>query len=669
MGTVYKAVDRKTGATVAVKILHPHLAGEPAFLERFRREAYIASLLSSPHVVRVLDSGSEGDHQYIVYEYVEGVKLGELVQAGRLDPLQALAIAIQVARALEEADRKDVVHRDIKPDNIIFTPDGLVKVTDFGIGRLMTVTRVTVTGQFLGTVSYTAPEQARGRSDIRADIYSLGVTLFEMLAGELPFKSETPTNLMRMHEEAPPPLEKLTDVPEPIIDLIARCLEKDPDKRFQGPAELVDAIEATRRSLDEPATVTATWVADVTQELAATRVGLAMTRMAGAAGGGEPPRRGWLPVALGGFWGGNRPLPVVLGIAAGVIAVLGITVGGALALSGGGSSNDDLVIKTDTPTPRPTKSTSPTVTTSVSSSANPDPSPGPGPGSITPTPCPDPQGCGPNPPKDTDRDGVLDANDNCPSVANGNQANFDGDGQGDACDADDDNDGMNDGPDQCDNTPPGTAIDGNGCTRPGDDDGDLVPNTGDNCPTIANGNQANFDGDSQGDACDGDDDNDGVGDDPDQCDSSPPATPVTSNGCPPTPRPLGIREGGWKAQVSKTADDGCPFTSPAESTIYYSTFEKVQGDDYIAAGEEFKFSWWDANADQWKYVSDQILSWPTVDFQLTLTNSRGTGYIDITFTFQSETSGSYSHKEHYTKDASGGVIHCHLDYSGTATAY
>ena len=215
MGTVYRAVDRRSGANVAIKILHAHLQSTPAYLERFHREAEIASKLDSRYMVRVLDSGSDRGHQFIVSEFVGGAKLGDVLRQGRLEIVEALAVAAQIAHALEEAALQGVIHRDIKPDNIMFTQGGSIKVADFGISRLADATTVTLTGMFVGTMAYTAPEQARGHADIRSDIYSLGITLFEMLTGDVPFHSETPTGLMRMHEDDPPPLDRLEGMPDP----------------------------------------------------------------------------------------------------------------------------------------------------------------------------------------------------------------------------------------------------------------------------------------------------------------------------------------------------------------------------------------------------------------------------------------------------------------------
>jgi len=412
MGTVYRAVDRRSRATVAIKILHPHFEADPAYLERFRREAQIASLLDSPHMVSVLDSGSDRGHHFIVSEFVGGAKLVEVLEQGRLEPLQALAVAAQVASALEEAERKQIIHRDIKPDNIIFEHDGSVKVTDFGISRQANVTRVTVTGVFVGTMAYTAPEQAIGRADIRSDIYSLGITLFEMLAGELPFRADTPTGLMRMHEEEPPPLDKLAGLPEPVVALVARCLEKDPANRFQHPSELLAAIEETRLELAPP--MDETWAAETTAILATTRVdGLPVTRVgepaaaAPASGGREPPWRRFLPAALADMWDRRRPAFIAALSGGALLLALLIAFGAVLATGGGGGDGgggggDDrgrAVLKT-TRTPKPEASPTPLPTGSPgpegpdgTPSGEPGSDPGPGRGQTMSDP-PSPVGGG-----------------------------------------------------------------------------------------------------------------------------------------------------------------------------------------------------------------------------------------------------------------------------------
>jgi predicted Ser/Thr protein kinase len=255
MGTVYRARDAHTGRLVAIKVLHPHLAREPAYLERFRREANIALALDSRHIVQVLDFGHEGESQFLVMEYVAGASLRRLLQSRRTLPLQdALRIAVQVARALEEAHSKGVVHRDIKPENILILGDGTVKVADFGIARAQDYSTLTVTGSFIGTVQYMAPEVFTGSADFRSDIYSLGIVLYQMLAGAPPFDAPTPWEVMRQHrEDVPPPLEeRVPGVAETVEGLVRRCLAKEPDERFQSAFEVRRELEALLPGIGEP---------------------------------------------------------------------------------------------------------------------------------------------------------------------------------------------------------------------------------------------------------------------------------------------------------------------------------------------------------------------------------------------------------------------------------
>ncbi len=271
MGAVYRATDRRLGTTAAVKVIHAHLRNEPGYVERFRREAHVASLLTSPYIVHVIEFGVDRGVYYLATEFVEGVRLSEVIASGPLPPEQALSVAVQVALGLAEADIRGVIHRDIKPENIIITSDNAVKLMDFGVARLNYTRGVTEPGLFVGTVATAAPEQFRGEVDIRSDIYALGVVLFRMLSGEPPFQAETIGELIRLHEVAPPPLAKLSHLPQPLVDVVARCLKKNPSDRFQKPSELLAAMDKARESLSssEPAD---TWIADATAVLANTGV-------------------------------------------------------------------------------------------------------------------------------------------------------------------------------------------------------------------------------------------------------------------------------------------------------------------------------------------------------------------------------------------------------------
>jgi serine/threonine-protein kinase len=252
MGAVYHGTDRRDGSTVAIKILAPQLAQDESFRERFEREAHVGALLRSPYVVRLLDHGFEGGRFFIVMEYIEGETLRDAIARGALEPARALKIATQCARALEEAEARGVVHRDIKPENILIGPGGTAKVADFGIAKQLTSGSLTTTGSFVGTLSYAAPERTIGRADNRSDIYSLGATLFHALAGQPPFKGDA-FELLRQHAEAPPPLDQLPELPQPVRDVIAKCMAKDPQARYQSATELAGALEAAAAVL-RPAT-------------------------------------------------------------------------------------------------------------------------------------------------------------------------------------------------------------------------------------------------------------------------------------------------------------------------------------------------------------------------------------------------------------------------------
>src|SRR5574341_1376933 len=192
MATVYTARRIDDGSIVALKVLREQYASDAEFVERFQREAKAVSELVHPHMVRIYDSGLDGAVHYIAMEYVEGANLKEYIRReGGLAPERALQIAAQVCDALEFAHGHGIVHRDIKPQNVLLTTDGQVKVTDFGIARALSSATITQTGTVLGSVQYLSPEQARGGAVGRpADLYSLGVVLYEMVTGELPFDGE-----------------------------------------------------------------------------------------------------------------------------------------------------------------------------------------------------------------------------------------------------------------------------------------------------------------------------------------------------------------------------------------------------------------------------------------------------------------------------------------------
>jgi cyclophilin family peptidyl-prolyl cis-trans isomerase/predicted Ser/Thr protein kinase len=251
MGVVVEGFDRRDDSRVAVKLLHPYLAmADETYRERFEREAHIGALLRSPYTVHLLDYGVEQQHYFIVMEFIEGTSLAEVIRdEGPLEPARALRIASEVARALEEAGARGVVHRDIKPENILVDRDGRVKVTDFGIARQETAAGLTGTGGFVGTAHYAAPEQSEGFADQRTDVYALGATLYCMLAGHPPYDGRSVTDILIQHRVASLPMAPLSHLPDPVQNLVRRCLEKDPLDRYQTASELVGALERARAAL------------------------------------------------------------------------------------------------------------------------------------------------------------------------------------------------------------------------------------------------------------------------------------------------------------------------------------------------------------------------------------------------------------------------------------
>jgi tetratricopeptide (TPR) repeat protein/predicted Ser/Thr protein kinase len=259
MAWVYLAEDRRAEQRVAVKILYPQLSQDVGFLQRFTQEAKLAMSLaqSSPekHVARILDYGSDRDTHYLVMEYVDGRDLRRVLEEdGTFTWQETFEIARQVALALGHAHQHGIVHRDIKPENIMLLPDGTVRVLDFGVARARTSPTLTHSG-FVGSPYYAAPEQAMGqRVDIRADLYSLGIVMYQMLTGELPFQSDTPWAIINHHIATPPPYLKDShpDLPTSVAQMIRKSMSKRPEDRYQTPAAMVQVIEVVLSGLDLP---------------------------------------------------------------------------------------------------------------------------------------------------------------------------------------------------------------------------------------------------------------------------------------------------------------------------------------------------------------------------------------------------------------------------------
>ncbi|HEY3375495.1 MAG TPA: Stk1 family PASTA domain-containing Ser/Thr kinase [Candidatus Aquicultor sp.] len=241
MAEVYKAIDTVLDRPVAIKVLHRHFAEDEDFVSRFRREAQAAAGLNHPNIVSIYDWGSQNGTYFIVMELLEGESLKHYINSkGTLEPSEAMEIAKKVLSALNFAHKHDIIHRDIKPHNIILTSEGEVKVTDFGIARAGAST-MTQTGTILGTAHYLSPEQARGQDvGITSDIYSAGVVLYEMVTGKVPFDGENPVAiaLKHVHEMPVRPRELNPHLPESLQTIIAKAMAKNPDSRYQNAAEM-----------------------------------------------------------------------------------------------------------------------------------------------------------------------------------------------------------------------------------------------------------------------------------------------------------------------------------------------------------------------------------------------------------------------------------------------
>ena len=264
MSTVYRAFDTVLDRQVAIKLMHREIAGDSNRLESFRREARAVAKLNHPHVVGVIDAGEEDSDEdgfstpYIVFEYVEGETLKDRIRRhGRLPVPEAIAYAIEIARALGAAHASHIVHRDVKPQNVLVDEEGAAKVTDFGIARSMLQEDLTADGRARGTMDYVSPEQAVGRAvSGQSDIYSLGIVLFEMLTGQLPYRDDSQIGVALKHvrEELPDVRVRRPEVSVALATVLGRMTAKERDRRYPDAATLIAdledllAIEVSRRS-------------------------------------------------------------------------------------------------------------------------------------------------------------------------------------------------------------------------------------------------------------------------------------------------------------------------------------------------------------------------------------------------------------------------------------
>ncbi|WP_066638734.1 Stk1 family PASTA domain-containing Ser/Thr kinase [Desulfolucanica intricata] len=254
MAVVYKGKDSYLNRLVTIKVLRPEFASDEEFVRSFRREAQAVASLSHPNIVNIHDVGQEGDIQYLVMEYVEGDNLKNVIKNKRiLLPAEAVQLAVQVCDALEHAHENNIIHRDVKPHNILITNTGKAILTDFGIARETTAATLTQTDSIVGSVHYLSPEQAQGEEAGRkSDIYSLGIVMYEMLTGTLPFTGDTPVSVALKHiKDEPVPLKDINpDVPRELQEVVLRAMSKDPNQRQQSAGELARQLIAVKLTVN-----------------------------------------------------------------------------------------------------------------------------------------------------------------------------------------------------------------------------------------------------------------------------------------------------------------------------------------------------------------------------------------------------------------------------------
>ena len=259
MALVYKAKCKLLDRFVAIKVLKDEFVNDEEFVRKFRRESQAAASLSHSNIVNIYDVGVENDGNnqiyYIVMEYIKGKTLKELIkEKGKLSLENALDYSYQIAEALQQAHKNHIVHRDIKPHNIMITDDNRVKVTDFGIARAATSSTVTTTSNVLGSVHYFSPEQARGGyTDEKSDIYSLGIVMYEMVTGKLPYQGESPITVALKHvqEDIKPPREWNKNIPIGFENIILKCVQKRQADRYSNITELIKDLRKVKENIND----------------------------------------------------------------------------------------------------------------------------------------------------------------------------------------------------------------------------------------------------------------------------------------------------------------------------------------------------------------------------------------------------------------------------------
>ncbi|MDS0525116.1 protein kinase [Clostridium sp. SHJSY1] len=255
MGTVYKGRCVILDTFVAIKIIKTELNNSQKFIDRFNREANLIASLSHPSIVKFYGVGSKGNINFLVMEYVDGKSLRKIInEHGRLDPTAALDIALQTARALEVAHKNNIIHRDVKPDNILITRNNKVKLMDFGLAKGNDSISMTSSNLIIGSAHYFSPEQANGHPvDGRTDLYALGIVMYEMVTGRVPFYGENTMAIIIKHANYPvtPPTDIVNNFPKYFNRVILKCLEKRPVERFQNATELCEALNIVKKSIKE----------------------------------------------------------------------------------------------------------------------------------------------------------------------------------------------------------------------------------------------------------------------------------------------------------------------------------------------------------------------------------------------------------------------------------